>query len=69
MKKLFALIIAISSILSFTAQDNCASAVSIDLDVIYTIDEVNGTQAPDVICASGGSNNDAGEWYQYTKVV
>ena len=47
------------------AQNTCATAVSVGINSYY-VSAVNGSEAPNPVCSSGGTGASAGEWYSYT---
>ncbi|TVR37249.1 MAG: T9SS C-terminal target domain-containing protein [Cryomorphaceae bacterium] len=47
------------------AQDSCADAMPVT-EGLYTVPEVNGSEVPLPVCATGGGGSTAGMWYLYT---
>jgi hypothetical protein len=66
MKKItfIALLLFIAPIIK--AQNTCATALPLTTAGNYVVATVDGTQIPNPICTSGGSNATKGEWYTYT---
>ncbi|MNJ89110.1 ASPIC and UnbV [compost metagenome] len=66
MKINFTLFLLLGSPLLSKAQNTCATALPVTAGT-YVVTAVDGTQAPNVICAANGTQNvTAGEWYTYT---
>lgn len=65
MKKITLFFILIIGIQYSQAQDSCINALPIVAGT-YTVDEINGTEVPNPICAANGAGTSAGEWYTYT---
>jgi len=67
MKKITLLCFMVLTAYGLQAQDTCASAVAVTPG-ITTVGTINGTEAPQPLCALNGPvpTNPAGEWYSYT---
>ncbi len=67
MKATYYLLFVLGLPVGVLSQNTCASSVAITAG-IYTVDTIDGTEAPTPICAVNGpvATNPAGEWYIYT---
>ena len=68
MKKTLLLLLLSSFAWQAHAQNTCATAVPIVLGD-YFISQINGTEAPFPVCATGGGGATHGEWYKYTATM
>ncbi len=51
------------------AQNSCATAVPLMVPGNYYISQVDGSEIPEPVCATGGDMATAGEWYAYTATM
>jgi hypothetical protein len=65
MNKLLLTILSLSFTAVVTAQNTCATAVTISAGT-HVVDQINGTQVPAPICTLNGPGASAGEWFIYT---
>jgi hypothetical protein len=67
MKKITILITCLLFVSFITAQQTCATAIPITSAGIYAVPNiVAGSQFPNPICVTGGTNSTGGRWYSYT---